>query len=202
MLFYKTINQETLALLGSLDQKGLLKQFYLAGGTALSLQIGHRKSIDLDFFSNKKFDTEDLYYKLKELYKTELLIKTTGSLTAIVNGVNISFLFYDYPLICPVFRKDEINLSSIKDIGAMKLSAIANRGAKKDFYDIYFLTKRIKLKELFECFDKKFSSSQRFQALKSLTYFVDAEEDPDPVLFKKVSWKKVKKSIKKAVREL
>lgn len=202
MLFYRTIDKKTLELLRSLDQKGFLKEFYLAGGTALALQIGHRKSIDLDFFISQEFDTESLFFSLKKLYKTEIIIKTAGSLTAIINDVNVSFIKYDYPLLNPIIRTDDINVISIKDIGAMKLSAIANRGAKKDFYDIYFLIKKVGLEGLFECFDKKFNQSQHFQALKSLTYFADADEEPNPVLIKKVGWNNVKDFIKKSVREL
>ena len=102
---------------------------------------------------------------------------------------------YSYPLINPILEIDKIRLLSVEDIIPMKLSAIAGRGSKKDFYDIFYLLKSYSFKKMFELFKKKFPNTNEFHILKSLTYFEDAELEPNPQMIKKTEWNTVKSII-------
>lgn len=102
---------------------------------------------------------------------------------------------YSYPLIKPVVTEGNIRMFSIEDIAAMKLSAIAGRGSKKDFYDIYYLLLKYDYEELFCFFRFKFPSANTFQIVKSLTYFDDADAEPDPITFQPIEWEFVKRTI-------
>jgi len=192
---------DALALLGK--TKILPEKTFLAGGTALALQIGHRISQDFDFFTPTSFKSEDLMTKLNKIGNfvlTEKQFKDT--LLGLFNGVKFSIFLYPYPLIDKPIDYLGIKLTSLKDIAAMKLAAIMDRGTKRDFIDLYFLTKNnISLDEMFVFYDEKFKAleSNLYSLLKSLTYFDDAEKSDMPEMLKKVSWKEVKEFLKKEV---
>ena len=209
MLQYRTVNPSTLELLKTLMQCKSLKSFFLVGGTALALHLGHRISIDLDLFFNKDFETVDILQELRnDLEFTVIMQKDKNSL--IINArkrnsdnefVKIDFLKYPYPLINKVREIDGLNLLSVEDIIAMKLSAIANRGAKKDFFDIYELLKTYSMSDMFKLFSKKYPEIAHFHILKSLTYFDDAETEFDPISLNNTSWKQVKMIINNKVND-
>lgn len=192
---------DALVLLGK--TKILPEKTFLAGGTALALQIGHRRSEDFDFFTPTSFKSEDLMTKLNKIGNfvlTEKQFKDT--LLGLFNGVKFSIFLYPYPLIDKPIDYLGIKLTSLKDIAAMKLAAIMDRGTKRDFIDLYFLTKNnISLDEMFVFYDEKFKAleSNLYSLLKSLTYFDDAEKSDMPEMLKKVSWKEVKEFLKKEV---
>jgi predicted nucleotidyltransferase component of viral defense system len=209
MLQYRAVNPSTLELLKTLMQCKSLKSFFLVGGTALALHLGHRISIDLDLFFNKDFETVDILQELRnDLEFTVIMQKDKNSL--IINArkrnsdnefVKIDFLKYPYPLINKVREIDGLNLLSVEDIIAMKLSAIANRGAKKDFFDIYELLKTYSMSDMFKLFSKKYPEIAHFHILKSLTYFDDAETEFDPISLNNTSWKQVKMIINNKVND-
>lgn len=191
-----------LELLGRIPE---IKQFYLAGGTALALQIGHRYSVDLDFFSVKKFSTARL---LRNLQSAPACIKQSiskGTLYVLLNGVSCSFIAYPYPLIDePVSSPWGIQLASVKDIGAMKINAIGGRGYRRDFVDLYCLTQIRPLPFIWEDFKKRYSGTglSLSHVKKSLVYFSDAEKDPLPNMIKRVSWKKIREFFEKESKDL
>lgn len=113
----------------------------------------------------------------------------------IVDGIKVDIVNYPYPWIDSPVVENDVTLASIQDIAAMKLSAITNRGTKKDFIDYYFLLKTYSLEELLDLYVRKFSDAQLFTAIKSLTYFQDAEADPMPRMTESLDWENVKKSI-------
>ena len=117
-----------------------------------------------------------------------------------IDGVKIDFIKYKYALLNPVKIEDNIRLVSAEDIAAMKISAIVGRGAKKDFFDLYFLLKDYSIQEILDFYDQKFPDGNRFMVYQSLVYFQDAEEDPDPIMIEKVSWDQVKESIQKQMK--
>lgn len=119
----------------------------------------------------------------------------------IVDGVKVDIVSYPYPWLDVPVVENGIVLAGIRDIAAMKLSAITNRGTKKDFIDYYFLLKSYSLGEMFDIYIEKYSDAQLFSAIKSLTYFEDAESDPMPRMLKEVDWGEVKKFIINAVNE-
>lgn len=190
-MFEKVISPHSIKIIKRIYP--FVKDFYLAGGTALALQFGHRKSFDFDFFTQKKFNVNFLINHFKPS-KIEHASKYT--LNCEINNIRFSFLFYEYPLTQKIIMWNEIKIAHWKDIVAEKIKTVSQRGAKKDFYDLYFaFSQKISVQEAFEIFNKRFKDSgiNKYHVLKSLVYFEDAEKEPDPVvLVKNISWQKVK----------
>lgn len=181
-----------------------LKSFYLSGGTGLSLQIGHRESEDLDFFSTESFNSLQLEKEvttLGQLSNTEL---AAGTLNTYVDGVKLQFLEYRYPLLEPVTSWQGMQLSSVLDIACTKLQTVSMRGSKKDFVDLYFLFEIYSLPELLEKAKAKYSTVDYNQAhiLKSLVYFEDADAQPIPRMLKDVSWDMIKSKMISEVKNI
>ncbi|MBU4480845.1 nucleotidyl transferase AbiEii/AbiGii toxin family protein, partial [Patescibacteria group bacterium] len=170
-----------------------MKNAYLAGGTALALQLGHRVSYDLDFFTNKKFKAQIFLNKISQFksYKHERL--DWGTILGKLGDVKFSLFYYSYPLLEKPFNYEGIGIAGTKDIAAMKLAAISERGAKRDFIDLYFILQTLSLIEVFNLYDKKYKklSSNLIHIRKSLTYFADADKDNMPDMIKRVSWKEI-----------
>lgn len=204
MLHYETVEPDTLELLRGLMDMPYLSSFSLVGGTALALQIGHRKSIDLDLFTESDFDSDKLLASLAQDFQhIEVLTKMKGTLLTRIQGIKVDFLRFNYPAIRPVRVEDHLRLFTPEDIAPMKLDAIAGRGKKKDFYDLYFLMEKMSLQEMLDLHHEKFKLSTTFHIVKSLTYFEDAEEDDPPVLMnKKITWSQAKNKILTAVASL
>jgi len=182
----------------------MIDYIYLAGGTGLALQIGHRKSYDLDFFTNREFEVNEVIDFLKDNFDTQLEMSDKRTIKAEIDGVRFSLFYYDYPLLSRFEKFEKINLASIKDIAAMKLVAITNRGAKRDFIDIYFISKMEGLEKLLECYEKKYKKIKPniYNVLKGLVYFDDAEDEPMPRMIKSVSWDEVKEYFKDEVKKI
>ena len=200
MLHAETVIPGTLDLLKKIQSLPNVSGLRLVGGTALALHIGHRKSVDLDLFG--RFDA-NISFRLQLLnagYAADG--SETGTVQSLkVNGVKVDFVNYPYPWLSGPIAEDGMTLADIHDIAAMKLSAAANRGKKKDFIDIAFLLERFPLSEMFELYQKKFSVTEFSFALRGLTYFEDAEDDPMPEMLISMTWKDVKLKIESAVRE-
>lgn len=190
MLQYRAVYPKTLALLKELMSLEVLQPFTLVGGTALALQLGHRISVDLDLFGLQSFDRELIIKKLNKPY--QLLNQSDIFWSIAVENVKVDLLTYPYPLIRDPKQIDQIRLASIEDIGAMKLAAIANRGSKKDFFDLCVLLEKFSLADLMGFFEEKFSQEPPFYLLKSITYFEDAEDEFDPEMLVDLSWNEVK----------
>ncbi len=175
----------------------------MAGGTALALQLGHRTSLDFDFYTQKKFNNGHLLRELEKKFKTAILIETAEqTLIVKINEVEVSFFHYPYPLACPFLDIEGVHLASKEDIAAMKIIAISERGTKRDFIDIYFLLKEFPVEKMFEFIKKKYPNFNIYVGLKGLTYFADAERKQKRrlYLFHYVSWAEVKKSLIKEVK--
>lgn len=203
-MFEESISQETKRVLEKLGESELTKNFYLAGGTALAIQLGHRESIDLDWFFSSDFSTSVLKEKLADLGNFEITAEETGTLHGVMNGVKLSFLHYKYKLLFDKLKFGKVDLADEKDIAAMKISAVSSRGSKKDFIDIYFLLQKYSLNEIVNFFEEKFINVKYNKAhiLKSLVFFEDAEKDPMPKMLKEVSWEEAKKFIQNEVETL
>ena len=183
-MFYNILDEKRKDILPLF--KLLKSDFYLAGGTALALQLGHRDSVDFDFFSEKKFDTRNLLKKLKEIFKDHKIKKVQdekNTLTIIIDeNIKLSFFTYQYSLLNPLISEEYINLASIEDIACMKLSAIVSRSVEKDYIDLYFILQNNKLAKLLELSQKKFPSLDANLIIKSLTYFDDIVDEA--IIFK------------------
>ncbi len=196
MLHYETISSDTLNLFKRLASLDELSEARLAGGTALALQIGHRKSIDLDFFGHIDYSMDELKMAMESVSGDVQPINSTKTMRFyVVEGVKIDVVNYPYPWIGESVVDDGLVLAGVEDIAAMKLAAITNRGTKKDFIDLFFLLKTYSLSQMLDMYLKKYSGSQLFTVLKSLVYFVDAESDPMPNMLQTVTWEEVKAKI-------
>lgn len=199
MLSYKTVSTNTLELLKRLMEENLFHDMRLVGGTALALQYGHRNSIDLDFFGELEASNDDILSVLNQFNELEVLKQSDKIKIYKINGVKVDFVSYEYPWLDDVVREDGIRLASPKDIGAMKIYAAEGRGSRKDFIDIYYLLKRFSLKELLSFYKSKYPNHSEFVALRSLTYFFDAETYPMPLMYTDDNWETMKKEICNAV---
>jgi len=170
-------------------------QLNLVGGTSLALQIGHRKSIDLDLFGQFNLDEYQFVTILKQFASLKQLNQTANIKTFLLNHIKVDFVNYPYQWLEPNLMINGIRLATIKDIAAMKLAAITGRGTKKDFIDIYFLLDYYTLAEMFKFYQKKFPDGSEFMVIKSLMYFGDAEKDPLPVMLKEINWDDIKTKI-------
>jgi len=195
MLQLSAIEQNTFELLKKLQKLPLLAKTRLVGGTALALQIGHRKSIDLDFFGELDFEIQELIDSIKEFANLTILSESKNIHIYSINGIKVDFVNYKYPWIDDAICEDGILLAGIRDIAAMKISAIIGRGTKKDFIDIAFLLQKFSLKNILDFYSSKYNDGSIFMAMKSLTYFDDAESDIMPDMLMKKSWKQAKKEI-------
>jgi len=200
----KVISKKTQSTLEILRKTDLLKDFYLAGGTALALQYQHRLSLDLDFFTKKNIDTKELLEKIKKIGNFSLEKEAENTLTGILNQTKITFLSYDYPILFSPKNILGIKVADIKDIACMKLAAISSRGTKRDFVDLFFICHDISLKKLFSLFQKKYRkvNYNLIHILKSLVYFENAEKEPMPHMIKQVSWQEIKEFFIKEVRSI
>lgn len=165
---------------------GIKNTFYLAGGTALALQMGHRDSIDFDFFSEQPIDTQRFFETLREIFQQYALVKIqeeTNTLSVIVDErIKISFFTYTYPLLNNLIDEENLRMASVEDIACMKLSAITGRASNKDYIDLYYILQTIPLSDLLLQAQKKFPLLDRNLILKSLVYFDDISHEP--ILFK------------------
>lgn len=199
MLQRETVLESTLDLLRKLQSLPGLSGMRLVGGTALALQLGHRTSVDLDLFG--QFDAATSYRKLLADAGHQADGAESGEVQSmIVDGVKVDLVNYPYKWIGDAVVEDGLTLASVDDIVAMKLSAAANRGKKKDFIDIATLLSKYTLAEMFTLYQKKFEVSEIGFAVRGLTYFQDAEEDPMPMMFTPLTWPDVKCRIIEAVK--
>lgn len=191
----EAVSLNLLKLLQELMAVDYLRQFYLVGGTALALHYGHRKSIDLDLFSHVAFDAAELREHLSVEFNLSETSSRNNTVLGQIRQIKTDFIAHQYPLIEPVVEIDSLRLASPKDIAAMKLNAIANRGSKKDFWDYAELLTHFSHKELLGAYASKYPQASQWTAEKSLSYFDDAENDPDPMDLSGRTWAEVKTTI-------
>jgi predicted nucleotidyltransferase component of viral defense system len=205
-IFWNTITADMRAVLTEFSRSQAGASFYLAGGTALALQLGHRLSVDLDFFS----PTEDIptlrpaLEKALASFRPTLADSAWGNLVYLARDVRVGFYGNGYELVTPLVVTDEARLASIEDIALMKLDALLSRAARKDFYDLYFICQKISLRQILTLAPQKYPSTRDFetQTVKRLTYFENAEQDLDPTLLQSVSWETVKKYFMEQAKEI
>jgi hypothetical protein len=203
MLYKEAIDQSTLELLKDLQSKMYLEGFYLVGGTALALLCGHRKSIDIDLFSDFKFDAGYLLEKLYFDFQLQLFFSAENTIKGSINGVQIDVIAHRYPLIGKPQKLEGISILSVEDIAAMKLNAIAVSGQRvKDFIDIYYLLEEFSLADLISFYKKKYTQYNEVNVLKSVTWFNDVELDDWPLILKNknLNWEEVKDRIVNATK--
>ncbi len=201
MLYKQTVDTKILNILKELQTLPELMEMRLVGGTSLALQIGHRISVDLDLFGifNSSLPLEMCLTDFNNVVKT-------GSNRFMqffeIDGVKVDFVNYTYPWLGKPVIEEGITLASIEDIAAMKVNAIINRGTKKDFIDMAFLLERYSLLQILDLYQKKYGVQDYQMALRSLTYFEDAELDVMPRMLINKDWKTVKGEILSQIKQL
>lgn len=200
MLSLRTIEPHTLELLRGLMQEAALSELRLVGGTALALQYGHRSSVDLDLFG--KIDVDG--YELQSILSKYGVLKVENETKIIhqyyIDNIKVDVVNYPFEWISPIIEEDGIRLASPIDIAAMKVNAIEGRGTKKDFIDMYMLLQHYSLKEIIAFYQQKYPNYSIFRALRSLTYFEDAEDQFMPRMFIEDTWENMKLYITNQVK--
>jgi len=208
MLQKQAVPKKLLELLIELEKIPELNNFNLAGGTALALQIGHRKSIDIDLFTTEIFDENSIIETFTSKFKEiKILSLSKNSVTCVINGIKVDVIRHNYPYLENSLKEENIRMFSLADIAAMKLNAIAGNGSRvKDFIDLYFLLDKFSLKQMLEFYSKKYSQMEPFFVIKSIVYFDDIDESTWKAvkLLNKanLTFSKIKRKLEKAVSEL
>lgn len=204
-MFEQVLPKNTKAILALLEKNEIIQKAYLAGGTALALQLGHRISYDLDFFTAEEFEEEMLLSKIKKIPNFQLERTAWKTILGKFEDVRFSIFYYEYPLIYPTKKFGMINVLDVRDIAAMKIGAIASRGVKRDFVDLYFIYREtMSLEETIQVYDKKYRNlaTTVTHIIKSLVYFDDAEEQEMPHMLKELDWPEVKNFFKGEVKRI
>ena len=171
---------------------------YLAGGTALAMMLGHRRSEDFDWFSPGMFAVETVAENLSLLGALNIAETQKGTFHGFIDGIRVAWLYYPNPLLSALVTLPEVpglSLASLVDIAVMKWAALSSRGSRKDFIDLYFIAKAgLDIKGLFPLLSRKFPGAEinRYHMLKSLSYFDDAEREPWPIMHKPAKWIDIK----------
>lgn len=197
-MFEKVLPKKSKALLTKIRPFLQKYQVYLAGGTGLALQLGHRISIDFDFFSANTFDSRQLAENLRiSASSWEENLVSDNTLSVRMDKIGVSIFYYNVRLVYPTIRFDDIPVADWRDIIAEKIKVISQRGSKKDFYDLYtvFKSQKFTIEQAVNVFDKRFRNTgiNYYHVLKSITYFEDADKDPEPKMFTRTKWPVVKK---------
>jgi predicted nucleotidyltransferase component of viral defense system len=199
------LNKRQKSALALLKGSPEVSKFYLAGGTALALHLGHRFSKDFDFFTEKHFKAETLLKGLQRRGNCQDIRKAWQTLFLKFDSILCSFIFYKYPLLdSPAATPWGFSIVSVREIGAMKIMAIGDRGRKRDFVDLYFIVRDLGIENIWRDFETKYAGTgyDSYHFLRALTYFADAETDEMPEMISKVTWKDVTKFFEKEVGKI
>jgi len=196
------------SLLGELGRTTWMASFYLAGGTALALQLGHRRSIDLDFFT--AIDPLDAASRRRiidalAVHDPHAIEDVEGNLVLrLGDALHVAFLSYGYPLLDPPLAVEGVAVASIRDVGLMKLDAVISRGSRKDFVDLYFVSQRMPIDGLLDDAEAKYPFSRDFplMAVTSLVRFENADIDAPPEMLVEIRWEDVRAFFASEVRRL
>lgn len=196
-LHWNTITPAMRSVLAGFAKSKLSKEFYLAGGTALALQLGHRLSVDLDYFSTTQEDIPALMEPLRQalkVYSPILSDSSWGNLVFLANNVRVGFYGYGYEMVKPLLQAEGIALASVEDIALMKMDALLSRASRKDFHDLYAICQSISLRGLLNLAPRKYPSVRDFEAqmARHMVSFERAEQESPVPLIEPVEWETVK----------
>lgn len=197
-MYWNILDENRYELLKKITDNISLQNYYMIGGTALSLQLGLRESFDFDFCVSVPFNNEVIIEELAKMGEIEIQQNQKGTCDLILNGVQISFFYYPNPLIDNVIKVDEmpnLKMASIIDIAIMKIVAIGGRGSKKDFFDLYYIIQKchISISELAKGLIRKCGNHINYvNIIMGLSYFEDAEEEILPKTYVECDWNKIK----------
>jgi hypothetical protein len=204
-MFPESLNPPTRELLAALGLEPLIRGFYLAGGSAIALHLGHRISVDLDFFTSGSCDAARIAARLQALGELAVQHQDEDTLVATVNEVQVSFFALPYPLLAPTVALGEVQIAGLLDLALMKLAAISQRGKRRGFVDLFTICQSgFELPFLLRRLPEKYAELgyPEYSVLASLTYFDDAEQDPPLQMLKPSDWGEVKAFFVREARRL
>ncbi|MFH1633333.1 MAG: nucleotidyl transferase AbiEii/AbiGii toxin family protein [Chloroflexota bacterium] len=205
-IFWNTISPQMRRVMGVFSGSEIGSSFYLAGGTALALQLGHRQSFDLDFFSPAEdipSIRQSLLLALKP-FDPILADSSWGNVVLLAGSVRVGFYGYGYAMVNPLVNIEGFRLAGIADIGLMKLDALLSRASRKDFHDLYAICQNLSLRQLLNLAPNKYPGTRDFesQVVKRLVYFERADREAPLPTIKEVSWETVKAFFRQQAAEL
>jgi len=192
-MFKNSVSHKTIELLENLFKNNLLDDFFLVGGTAISLQIGHRISEDLDLFTDKEFSGEKIVNEIKKNFQIKPVHISDNSVEVSINGTKNFFMYWAYPLINDLKIWKSIRFADPVDLGIMKLLCLQGRSTKKDIIDLYFIDNEIiKIEDLIKIFNKHYpkDSFNLYSSLKDLINEEELEKSPMPKMIRKIDFNK------------
>lgn len=198
-MYWNIFDKDRYELLKRISEMVRLEDYYMVGGTALSLQLGLRESYDFDFCVKREFNNEILLNELKKIGNVEVMQNQKGTCDILLNNVQVSFFYYPNKILKDFVISDEIKklkIASILDIAIMKIVAIGGRGAKKDFFDLYNIIKKcnISVDEIVKGLIQKYGKDVNYvNIIMGLSYFEDAEDEILPKSFVDFNWEEIKK---------
>lgn len=203
-MFSRGLSPKTQKNLDLLKRADFVKKYYLSGGTATALHLGHRLSFDLDFFSQNPVIPNVIFAGLNPLGKLKIIQNDAGTFNGSLNGIKLSFFIYPYKLLYPTVNYQGIKVADLRDIACMKLDAVSSRGKKRDFIDLFFISRKYKLEEQLRFFKRRYEKQEvsMKHIIDSLVYFNDAEDDDSPEMLVPVDWKQVKQYFQAQVKQL
>ncbi len=200
MLRKEAVEKGTMDLVDKLMADDKLASFNLVGGTALALKIGHRKSIDIDLFTQSDFDSREISKHLYTTYNVTRLQTIANGVFCLVDRIKLDLLAHKYPLVQGVEVSEGVRMVSLKDIGAMKLNAIYGNGTRlKDFVDIYSLLEDFSLKELLQASEMKYPENNIGVVQQSLLHHQDIDFSvPIDFIGKEIKWPSIAERLRQA----
>ncbi len=190
----EAVSREIILLIERLaEDKDISRDFYLAGGIALALHLGHRLSNDIDLFSQKRLNVDQIVEKILSI-EGRISEQREDTVISFINDIKTSFFYYPYKLVMPLKYFKGLPVASVEDIACMKIIALSQRGDKRDFYDIYEILKYIPMEKIKGLLLEKYSENaiNFYHIMKSLCYFEEAEKQPQPISLNNTSWEEVK----------
>ena len=201
----KVLGVDGWKIVRKLVQSGRAEGWVLAGGTGLALQLGHRISKDLDFFRASEFSPSELAVGLADLGRVAVQARSAGTLNVTLDGLRVSFLEAEAPLLFDGTPYRGLTLADPRDIAVMKVIAIGGRGSRKDFVDLFFyLRGGSSLEGIFALIRRRFTGVDynEYHLLRSLVFFADAETEPMPRMIRRAAWSEIKSAIVAEVKRL
>jgi hypothetical protein len=202
MLHIETVTPPLLNIIKKICSEPFFQPFRLVGGTALSLELGHRMSVDADFFTNETFDKEEAIRIMNALFPNFMVLKSSlHGFAATYQNVKIDIYTWGVPFLLPATETEGLRMADIRDIAALKLEAIIQRKEEKDFRDIYALLKRFSLAELINLFKERYPHHNSKMLTDHLLAASYVERDLSILLFDDTSWEQIGFTIEKSVRD-
>jgi hypothetical protein len=201
-LYYNTVSADLRSVIETVSDSLYFKDFYLCGGTALALQIGHRISVDADFICEKDFEKDNLIKYVLVLFPqvTDIHSNNFGVFCR-VNNIKLDFLSWNLSFINSPIILDDVRMVSVEDIIAMKIFAILRRGEKKDYFDIATVLSKYSLHQIIGFYKTRHKSDDEALVLRFLASYSDIRVQPDPLMLNGLNWEACERILSKHLKD-